>query len=84
MKATWYNKPLPRMKPQPHTLSMMLFSRRKARERRALKCELLDTWSADLALERKFEENLVRTVEREGKEIQRVYGGVEERAEWGE
>ncbi|KIJ51286.1 hypothetical protein M422DRAFT_158593 [Sphaerobolus stellatus SS14] len=76
LRPTLYNPPLPRMKPQPIHISAMIYSRRKARERRmALQDEL--SWNVkQLHAEHKFEANLYNEVRRKGLTFERVYDDV--------
>ena len=58
VRPTIYHGPLPRMKPQPEHVSMLIKKRMRARERRLnMKTQLLEDLN-DLHLERKFEEGL--------------------------
>ncbi|KAF4593341.1 hypothetical protein AB1N83_010168 [Pleurotus pulmonarius] len=58
LRATLSNRPLPRLKPQPLAITMMIKRRRAARERRALKLIVVNEWIDDLRREREFEEGL--------------------------
>ena len=58
VRPTIYHGPLPRMKPQPEHVSMLIKKRKRARERQiSLKAQLLEDLN-DLRLESKFEEGL--------------------------
>ncbi|KAF7430485.1 hypothetical protein PC9H_006193 [Pleurotus ostreatus] len=58
LRATLSNRPLPRLKPQPLAITMMIKRRRAARERRALKLMAVNEWIDDLRREREFEDGL--------------------------
>lgn len=58
IKATPYNPPLPRLKPQPDGITMMLFNRRKAIQRRWDRFEVAKSRVEESLEERKFEERL--------------------------
>jgi hypothetical protein len=57
-----FNRPLPRLKPQPVAISMMIYKRHAARERRPAKSLKLHEWRDDLRRERAFENNLGKSV----------------------
>ncbi|KAJ7067837.1 hypothetical protein C8F01DRAFT_1049494 [Mycena amicta] len=59
MKGTYFNPPLPRMKPQPTAISMMIQTRMRVRERRWARREQLLESLQTLAEEEKFEEGLL-------------------------
>ena len=74
MRPTLYNAPLPRMKPQPLAVTMMIAKRRRIGERRLEKISVLKEMLEDLESERLFEEGLERLV-RGRYRFQQVYGG---------
>lgn len=78
MKATIYNRPLPRMKRQPLGLSMMIAWRRRARARRVEQYSEMNDSLDDLRAERSFEEALTRT----GARVQTVFAGVQNEGQW--
>jgi hypothetical protein len=55
MRPTWFNKPLPRLNPQPIHISMMIASRRKARASRTVRFEQYSEWKEDMKHEARFE-----------------------------
>ena len=55
MRPTWFNKPLPRLNPQPTHISMMIASRRKARASRTVRFEQYSVWKEDMKHEARFE-----------------------------
>jgi len=72
IRPTFYNVPLPRMKPQPMATSMIYLKRRTARQRRYDKKEELQEYLHDLQIEQQLEEDLVRHVPFE---FPRVFSG---------
>lgn len=70
IRASFYNKPLPRMRPQPLHITMMLKERRLARDRRGTLYSNLEEWLYDLRAEARFEEDLEKM---SGVEIQDVF-----------
>ncbi len=60
LKPTLLHGPLPRMRPQPAHVTGMIVWRRKARERRLVKQELLQEQLKHLNLESEFERTLAR------------------------
>ncbi|KAL0948238.1 hypothetical protein HGRIS_010838 [Hohenbuehelia grisea] len=58
LRASLANKPLPRLRPQPIAISMMIRKRRAARERRSERQKTVNEWLEDMKLERYFEETL--------------------------
>ncbi|KAJ7167554.1 hypothetical protein C8R46DRAFT_1163090 [Mycena filopes] len=79
IKATLYNPPLPRLKPQPPGISGMIRWRMRARERRFAYVERLREEKADMQAEAAFEEEGIRLAG-EGS-AGRVYSGLAE-TEW--
>lgn len=79
MKGSHYHGPLPRMKRQPHALSMMIAWRRKARARRTDQSVEMAEAIKDLRAEGKFEEALGRAA----RGVPKVFSGEEETAAWG-
>lgn len=80
LRPTLFNKPLPRLKPQPLAITLMIAKRRSARERRMAKMDRLQEELNDLKVEGQFEDGL-RNLVKGTHEIQTVYGG-ECLAEW--
>ncbi|KAJ6588576.1 hypothetical protein B0H19DRAFT_1367154 [Mycena capillaripes] len=62
LKASLYNPPLPRMKPQPPVISRIIMTRMRTRDRRFARQEQLNEDLDDLRREAVFEEHLVRLV----------------------
>jgi hypothetical protein len=62
-RPTLHNRPLPRLKPQPHAITMMIRNRIRARTRRARKQWELSQGLEDIKHEKTFEQN----VEKESK-----------------
>ncbi|KAI5120396.1 hypothetical protein M0805_000175 [Coniferiporia weirii] len=58
LRPTLFNGPLPRMKPQPEHISMMIYHRRKRRERHGEIYTRLSELKGDIQQERNFEEAL--------------------------
>ncbi|KAG8926263.1 hypothetical protein FRC00_003064 [Tulasnella sp. 408] len=58
LRPSKFNKPLPRLKPQPIHISMMIRRRRDARQRRLDRSEAYKEWKDYLVDERNFEEQL--------------------------
>lgn len=58
MHATAYHDPLPRLKPQPHSTSMMIFNRRRQIQRRWDRLETMKAWTTDARDEQRFERGL--------------------------
>ncbi|KAF8516851.1 hypothetical protein BU17DRAFT_50473 [Hysterangium stoloniferum] len=73
MRPTIYNRPLPRLKPQPMHVSGMIHKRRKVRERRAERQEHWASFKDDLRLEAAFESGLYQDAEKSGLEFERIY-----------
>jgi len=55
LRPTWFNKPLPRLSPQPIHITMMIASRRKARTSRTVRFEQYSEWKEDMKSEARFE-----------------------------
>jgi hypothetical protein len=55
LRPTWFNKPLPRLAPQPIHISMMIASRRKARASRTARFEQYSEWKEHMKHEARFE-----------------------------
>jgi hypothetical protein len=55
MRPSWFNKPLPRLSPQPIHITMMIASRRKARASRTMRFEQYSEWKEDMKHEARFE-----------------------------
>jgi hypothetical protein len=53
------NPPLPRLKPQPEHITMMIFNRRRARQKRMDRSDLLNEWLDDARQEAEFEAKLL-------------------------
>jgi hypothetical protein len=74
LRPTIYNPPLPRMKPQPLSITMIIAKRRRVGVRRHAKFVMLNEQIADLTCERQFEEGLAMLVGGQHK-FERVYTG---------
>jgi hypothetical protein len=61
IRASLSNKPLPRLKPQPSAISVMIYKRRAERQRRVLKLKELEDWQDDLRREAAFEDSAFRS-----------------------
>ncbi|TFL06778.1 hypothetical protein BDV98DRAFT_164273 [Pterulicium gracile] len=59
LRASYNNAPLPRLKPQPLAITMMLYKRRSKREPRLSKINWINEWTSDLHHESKFEGGLL-------------------------
>lgn len=57
-RPTYSNRPLPRLKPQPVRISMMIRHRRLARDRRGAFYTVLSNYKDDLHREKEFEQAL--------------------------
>ncbi|KAF8649132.1 hypothetical protein AX16_005995 [Volvariella volvacea WC 439] len=60
LRASIYNKPLPRLKPQPLHITRMIYKRRRVRERRILRIHELQEMQQILRHERDFESQLAK------------------------
>lgn len=72
-KATYYNKPLPRMKVQPLHVSMMIHKRIRARARRLERQRALTSLMRHIETEAKFERILEKNAARFGQNFSRVF-----------
>jgi len=72
-RATYYNKPLPRMKIQPLHVSGMINKRIRARERRRLQHWTLTSLTKHMEEEAEFERMLSRNAARFGQEFRSVF-----------
>ena len=72
-RATYYNKPLPRMKVQPLHVSGMINKRIRARERRRDQHWVLMGLMKDVEAEVRFERALKRNAARFGQEFESVF-----------
>ncbi|KAJ7485539.1 hypothetical protein FB451DRAFT_1027619 [Mycena latifolia] len=79
LKATLYNPPMPRMKPQPLAISRIIATRMKTRVRRVERLEQLAEDMEDLRLEEEFEEHAIHLVGKDN--FERVFSG-EAAREW--
>ena len=59
LRASYNNAPLPRLKPQPLAITMMLYKRRSKREPRLQKINWINEWASDLHYESNFEGELL-------------------------
>ena len=73
MRPSLFNRPLPRLKPQPIHISRMIWNRRRVRDLRLQKQELWTSWRDDLQRESTFEANLFREVQQNGVWFERVF-----------
>ena len=72
-RATYYNKPLPRMKIQPLHVSGMIHNRLRARERRRVQHWTLMSLTKHMEAEAKFEKTLERNAARFGQKFKSVF-----------
>ena len=72
-RASYYNKPLPRMKVQPLHVSGMINKRLRARERRRLQHSTLRSLTRDMKEEAVFETMLKRSAARFGQDFESVF-----------
>lgn len=80
-RPTLYNKPLPRLKPQPQHISSMIFKRRQARARRMEKVAILNDWQNFVRSERAFESQLEGKVRKDKVPFHRIFNG-DDASEW--
>ncbi|KDQ21609.1 hypothetical protein BOTBODRAFT_26047 [Botryobasidium botryosum FD-172 SS1] len=73
LRPTIYNRPLPRLKPQPEHITMMIRYRRQARIRRTEVRDLWLDWKQDVRLERSLEEKLHDIASKDGIPFERVW-----------
>jgi hypothetical protein len=73
VRASYSNKPFPRMRPQPVHISIIIKKRRFARARRIEKYKLLTEWRRDMAIEKEFETALAAQSEKEGVQLPSVF-----------
>ncbi|KAF8484249.1 hypothetical protein JB92DRAFT_2762269 [Gautieria morchelliformis] len=73
LRPSIFNRPLPRLKPQPIHISRMIWNRRRVRDLRLKKQELWTSWRDDLQRESAFEANLFRTVQANGLWFEKVF-----------
>lgn len=73
VRPTLFNKPFPRMKPQPIHVSRMIHKRRKARERRGERQGLLLAFKDYIRQERIFENNLFQDVKARGLTFETIF-----------
>jgi len=73
LRPSLYNRPLPRLNPQPTSISVMIFRRRRARSRRVLESRKWKNWVADLGLERQFEADLATHTRLAGEKFEPIY-----------
>src|SRR5260221_8134928 len=84
LRPTWFNKPLPRLSPQPVHISMMIASRRKARVSRTVRSEQYTEWRDDMKHEARFERLLQEELAPEqARQFQRVFQDREWRTSFG-
>lgn len=67
LRPTVSNLPLPRLKPQPKCITMMIYNRRRSYERKGSLYADLTLHQEYLRLERNFEEGLLKKENREGR-----------------
>ena len=72
-RATYYNKPLPRMKVQPLHVSGMIQKRLRARERRRDQHWTLLSWAKHMETEARFEKTLEKDAARFGQTFTSVF-----------
>lgn len=73
LRASYYNKPLPRMKVQPLHVSGMIHKRIRAREHRRTKQSNLTSLISHMEAEAGFEKMLGRNAARFGQEFESVF-----------
>ncbi|CDO76164.1 hypothetical protein BN946_scf184740.g7 [Trametes cinnabarina] len=73
LKPSLYNKPLPRLVPQPLHITGMIVARRKARARRMVMHETLKEHMKLIDVERDVERSLAQQAEVEGTSLEQVY-----------
>ncbi|OSD07444.1 hypothetical protein PYCCODRAFT_1382214 [Trametes coccinea BRFM310] len=73
LKPSLYNKPLPRLVPQPLHITGMIVARRKARARRAALQETLKEYMKLIGIERDVERRLLQKARRDGEAFEAVY-----------
>lgn len=72
-RATYFNKPLPRMKVQPLHVSGMIHKRIRARQRRREQQWTLVSWAKHIETEAMFERMLERNAEKFGQRFESVF-----------
>ncbi|KAF9783208.1 hypothetical protein BJ322DRAFT_141431 [Thelephora terrestris] len=77
-RASYYNKPLPRMKVQPLHVSGMIHKRMRARQRRRERQWTLTSWTKDIEAEDVFE----RTLERNAAKFGQTFEGAFQHVDW--
>ncbi len=80
LRPTLFHRALPRLVPQPPHITGMITSRRKARERRIARFDTIQEYAKLLNTEFKFEDALVKAVEKKGQTVERVF--TEDTAAW--
>ncbi|KAG5647000.1 hypothetical protein DXG03_001724 [Asterophora parasitica] len=75
LRPTYANGPLPRLRPQPAHISMMIFKRRRARQRRHDTLQGLQGMMQDLRLEAEFESGLGKAVKGKGQAFEPAFAG---------
>ncbi|KAF8578492.1 hypothetical protein K439DRAFT_1528793 [Ramaria rubella] len=77
VRPSLYNRPFPRMKPQPIHVSRMIWNRRRVRELRLDKQEMWKEWKDDLRRERDFEASLYEHAQGNGFQFEKIYDNLE-------
>ncbi|GJJ11746.1 hypothetical protein Clacol_005984 [Clathrus columnatus] len=78
VRPTIYNKPFPRMRPQPIHVSRMIHSRRRARERRGERRQLLLDYKNYIRQEQFFEYKLSQNVQSRGSHFTPIFESLHE------
>jgi hypothetical protein len=81
LRPGFFNKPLPRLKPQPESITMMIFKRRRARNNRVEKMRKYTEWQDSIRAECEFEARLANTVRQSGLNFTRHFESFEEWSE---
>lgn len=81
LRPSWFNGPLPQMKPLPLHVRALIHARRARRERRIMEMVELNKSREDLAIERDFEAALAQTAKKDDIKLETVFA--ESHGEWG-
>jgi hypothetical protein len=74
-RPTLFNRPLPRLKPQPQHIGIMIYKRRRARERRLEKINVLNDWQNFMRAERAFEGQLEGKLRKDKVPFEHIFSG---------
>lgn len=78
VRPSLFNRPFPRLKPQPIHISRMIWNRRRVRDLRLQKQEQWTSWRDDLRRESIFEDNLFKKVQQHGARFEKVFDYIKE------